>query len=229
MRSLVTIALAAILVLVLAAAPVLAKEGLEARLDAPIARDTPGGSEIEVGMTVTVPDGDAVHPVEGSPIYLKLFGPDGSTTSQRGRGGRVAGHYTMRILVPASGVSRVEVGIHGSTDLPITVVGDALVAGGITNATAQFAPPPAAALTPPSAAALTPPSAAALTPPSAAALTPPPAAPADAAPVPWLLVIGVALLAVFGLGAAAVAVARRGRDGARSGPRVADPHGAPGA
>jgi hypothetical protein len=204
MRSLVTIALAAILVLA-AAAPALAKEGLEARLDAPIARDTPGGSEIEVGMTVTVPDGDAVHPVEGSPIYLKLFGPDGSTTSQRGRGGRVAGHYTMRILVPVSGVSRVEVGIHGSTDLPITIVGDALVAGGITNATAQLAPPPAAAL------------------------TPPPAAPADAAPVPWLLVIGVVALAMFGLGAAAMAVARRGRDGGHPGPRVADPHGAPGA
>ena len=197
MRSLVTIALAAILTLA-AAAPALAKEGLEARLDAPIARDTPGGSEIEVGMTVTVPDGDAVHPVEGSPIYLKLFGPDGSTTSQRGRAGREAGHYTMRVLVPASGVSRVEVGIHGSTDLPITIVGDALVAGGITNATAQLAPPPAAALT------------------SA------PAAPADAAPVPWLLVIGVVALAVLGLSGAAVGIARRGRGGVRDG-RLADP------
>ncbi|MEW6224360.1 MAG: hypothetical protein AB1627_06995 [Chloroflexota bacterium] len=209
MRSLVAIALAAILVLAIAA-PALAKEGLEARLDAPIARDTPGGSEIEVGMTVTVPDGDAVHPVEGSPVYLRLFGPDGSSTWQLGREGRVAGHYTMRILVPASGVSRVEVGIRGTTDLPITVVGDALVAGGVTNATARLVPPAAAAATPP--------------PP--AVLTPAPAAPADAAPVPWLP-IGVLALAVLGLGGAAVGIARRGRDGVRDG-RLADPHRASG-
>jgi hypothetical protein len=224
MRSLIPIALVAILVLAVAA-PVLAKEGLEARLDAPIARDTPGGTELEVGMTVTVPDGDTVHPVEGSPIYLRLIGPDGSSTWQLGREGRVSGHYTMRILVPAGGVSRVEVGIHGTTDLPITIVGDALVLGGITNATAQVAPAEAAALTPlPGAPAPAPVTGKAPVVPATNT-----AATGDAAPVPWLVVIGVALLAVLGLGAAAVGVASRGRHGVRAGRRVADPHRAPGA
>ncbi|OGO54858.1 MAG: hypothetical protein A2V85_00465 [Chloroflexi bacterium RBG_16_72_14] len=218
------ITLAAILVLA-QAAPVLAKEGLEARFDAPIARDTPGGTELEVGMRVTVPDGDTVRPVEGSPIYLRLIGPDGSSTWQLGREGRVSGHYTMRILVPAGGVSRVEAGIHGTTDLPITIVGDALVAGGITKGTAQVAPAAAAALTPlPRASAPAPVTGEAPVVPAAS-----PAAIGDAAPVPWLLVIGAALLAVLALGAGAVGVARRGRHGVGAGRRVADPHRAPGA
>ena len=154
---------------------------MEARLDAPIARDTPGGIELLVGMTVTVPDGDAINPVEGSPIYLTLFGPDGSSSSQIGREGALSGHYTMRILVPAGGVSRVEVGIRGTTDLPITVVGNAVVAGRITKATARVAHVPAPALTPLSRASA----------PAAAPVTPAdsPVAMPQTAPVPWGAVI----------------------------------------
>jgi len=84
-----TLALAAILLLV-AATPALAKGDLEARLDAPIARDTPGGTELEVGVTVTFPDGDEDRPVEGSPVYLRLFGPDGSRPGSWGAEDRVA-------------------------------------------------------------------------------------------------------------------------------------------
>ena len=69
-----------------AVVPVLAKEGLEARLDAPIGLNTPGGTVLLVGMMVTAPDdhGGAPHPVEGTPVYLRLTGRDGSTTEASG-------------------------------------------------------------------------------------------------------------------------------------------------
>jgi hypothetical protein len=122
-----------------AAVPVFAKEGMEARLDAPIARDTPPGTELLVGMTVTYAEGSEVHPVEGSPIYLRLTGPGGDSSVNLGRQGK-SGHYTMRITVPAGGIASVEVGIRGTSDLAITVVGEPLMAGGITPLTAQAAP-----------------------------------------------------------------------------------------
>ena len=131
------------------AAPALAKEGLQATLDAPIGRDTPAGTELLVGMTVTVPDGSIMHAVEGSPIYLRLIAADRTSTWELGRqDDGVPGHYTMRIAVPAGGISMVEVGMHGNDDLPITVMGEPLVAGGITPLTAQAAPAAAPAITP---------------------------------------------------------------------------------
>jgi hypothetical protein len=189
--------LAAVAILLLAAAaPALAKEGLEARLDAPIARDTPGGTELLVGMVVTVPDGGVDHPVEGTPVYLKLVGPDGSSSWQMGRQERTPpGHYTMRIVVPEGGVASIEVGIHGTTDLPITVMEGALVAGGITPTTAQVAPPPAAAIKPlPRASAPAPVAVA----PAEAPATTPAAAQAGQPPVPAVLA-AAALVAVLAL------------------------------
>ncbi len=58
-----------------AAVPALAKEGLDARFDAPIALGTPAGTELLVGVTVSALDEDGVHPVYGSPIVLILSGP----------------------------------------------------------------------------------------------------------------------------------------------------------
>ena len=141
-------ALLAGLLLTAAVLPVLAKEGLLATFDAPIAMGTPGGTEILVGMMVTVPDGDVTHPVEGSPIYLKLTGRDGSSTEASGRVDDTPGHYTMRIAIPAGGARRVEVVIRGTTDLPIMLATDPLTFGGITARTAQLAPALPSAIAP---------------------------------------------------------------------------------
>lgn len=144
----VSIVLAAMLLLGVAA-PALAKEGMQATLDAPIGRDTPAGTVLSVGMTVTVLDGSVLRAVEGSPIYLRLIGPDGTATRALGReDGGVRGHYTMQIAIPAGGVARVEIGIHGSDDLPIAIAGEPLVSGGISPSTAQAASPLAPAITP---------------------------------------------------------------------------------
>ena len=84
--------------------PVVAKEGLQARLDAPIGRTRRAAPTLLVGMTVTFPDGPVNHPVEGSPIYLELVGRDHSSIVAMGHEDAAHGHYTMRIEVPASGI-----------------------------------------------------------------------------------------------------------------------------
>jgi hypothetical protein len=145
----VAVVLAAAAILALTAGPVAAKEGMTATLDAPIPMGTPGGTELLVGVTVTVPDETgAEHPVEGTPVYLALVGRDGATTRAMGVADRTPGHYTMRIVVPQGGARGIEVGIHGTSDLAIMVAGDTLVLGDVTATTAQVAPPLAPALTP---------------------------------------------------------------------------------
>ena len=111
-----------------AAGPALAKEGFQAFLDAPIGRDTPGGTTLLVGLTVSFPDGSVTHPVEGSPIYLELVGRDGSSVREMGRED-TSGHYVVRIDVPPAGISAVEVGVRGTSDLPILLQGTAARSG----------------------------------------------------------------------------------------------------
>lgn len=144
MRRSIAPLLAITTLLALATAPAtFAKEALEATLDAPIAMGTAGGTEILVGITVVAPDPESggVHPVEGSPIYLKLTGPDGATTRAAAAGDRPAGHYTARIEIPAGGARDIEIGIHGTSDLPIMVMNDPFAFGPISARTAQLAPP----------------------------------------------------------------------------------------
>ena len=140
---------AALLAVALLAAPVAAKEFVEARLDAPIAMGTPGGTEILVGIQVSVSEPDGIHPVEGTPMYLRLFGRDGSTTRAAAAADKTPGHYTFRIAIPAGGARDLEIGIHGTSDLPVMLGGDdPFTFGGITARTAQLAPPLAPAPTP---------------------------------------------------------------------------------
>jgi hypothetical protein len=200
--------LAAVAMLALAmtalAGPVLGKGDIEARLVAPIARDTPGGTTLVVRMLVTMPDGDTNRPVRGTPMYVTLVGRDGTQSREVARDGS-AGVYTARVEVPASGIASVEIGIQGSTDLPVRVVGPELVAGNVTADTAQIAPVIAAAGAPLARAS-------AVAPPAVApAITPTSPSAADVAPV--VLLVGIAALAVgFGLGTAGV---RRTRSAAR--------------
>ena len=96
--------LAALALAAVAAGPALAKEGFQAFLDAPIGRDTPGGTTLLVGVSVIFPEGSVAHPVEGSPLYLELVGRDGSSVREMGREDK-SGHYVVRIEVPPAGVA----------------------------------------------------------------------------------------------------------------------------
>ena len=208
---LAALAMAGALLLALAAvAPALAKGDMEAALDAPIARDTPGGTELRVDLTAVVRAGDEVYPVTGTAIALVLTGPDGDITRATGERQQTDGHYTMLAIVPAGGVASLEVVIPGSScegnagcvssDWAITVVGSSLVAGPIGPGTAQAV-----------AAGPTAPAATTAAEPNAVAVR---------------LAIGAAIIAmvVAGMAIAAVGLARRSRR-RRS---LASPPGTPG-
>ena len=85
-------------------------------LDAPIPRDAEPGSTLTVTFTVTVPDENG-HPVafSGSPMVLKLQGPDGTTTEAMGAEHGTPGTYTALIRVPASGIESAVFGVRGTS------------------------------------------------------------------------------------------------------------------
>ena len=195
--------------LVLAAAavvPALAKEAFDAQLDAPIARDTPAGTPLQIGVTVTYTDQMGSHPVDGAPVYVRLLARDRADDS-RGLGTEDRpGHYVLRLVVPGAGVTGVEVGMADTPDVPFNLVGFTVVPGGITARTAQVAPPVATAVPPPAALATV-----AAAPAAAPAGRAAAQAPATGPRLP--IVAAVAALAVVGLGLATAALLRtRARD-----------------
>ena len=129
------------------AALALAKEALDAQLVAPIARDTPGGTTLLLGVWLTMTDQTGTHDIDGSPVYVRVTGRDGESSLALATQ-TTSGHYAARITVPASGVKGVEVGMHGSTDVPFNLVGFTIVPGSITARTAQVAPPDPVAIAP---------------------------------------------------------------------------------
>jgi hypothetical protein len=130
--------------LALVAAPTaLAKEFVEATLDAPIAMGTPGGTEIIIGVTLMVPDPETgeMHRVDGSPIEIRLTGPGGATTRAAGAQDGIPGHYVARIAIPEGGAREIEIGIDGTTDMPMLLASEPFAFGQIGPRTAQLAPP----------------------------------------------------------------------------------------
>ena len=210
---------AAVALLAIAVAPAAAKESLQARLEAPISFQSPPGSVLLVAVIVTVPDGPQQHPVDGSPIWLRLIGPNGDATEAPGRMGTGAGRYEMRITVPPGGPRRLDVFMKGSSDMPILLEGDPFTFRPIGAGTAQLAAP--LAVSTPAVRA------------SAPATQPrPPAEPAASATPssdlqPWLAAVG-AIAALVVLAIAGVAVAGRARSHRRPGATpIAGPSDAP--
>ena len=123
------------------AVPVLAKEGAEAKLDTALPRDAEPGSTVKVGWSVFSIDGDETRPIYGSPVYIRLVGPDGtSATEVMGTEvPRGSGHYTASIQVPEGGIGEVIVGMVGEScvdggvcqrsDLLFPLTDDPLVSG----------------------------------------------------------------------------------------------------
>lgn len=152
-RMLIAVALAALL-LPAAATAALAKEGLMVAFDAPIAMDTPPGTEILVGMTVTALTEDGEVPVYGSPIVLVLTGRHGDETEAHGVEDPFgSGHYVMRIAVPPGGARKARVVMRGMSsdgpaDIELVRTSAAFTFGGVTAGTAQVAPAATPALTP---------------------------------------------------------------------------------
>jgi hypothetical protein len=104
---------AVVLSLVLAPA-VLAKEGVEVTLAAPIPADAGPGDTVTVFFTLARISDAGTSPLRGSPVYLRLSGPTGATTQAEGVETRTPGTYAASIVIPAGGATRAEFGIHGA-------------------------------------------------------------------------------------------------------------------
>lgn len=129
-------------IIALAAAPALAKEGAEAKLDTAIPRDAEPGSTIDVGWSVfsTFEDGRQ-EPIYGSPVYLRLVAPDGRASTEVSGTEKPSGsgHYTASVEVPAGGIGEVIVGMVGEactstgvcerSDIIFPLTDDPLVSG----------------------------------------------------------------------------------------------------
>jgi hypothetical protein len=127
-------------IIALTAAPALAKEGAEAKLDTAIPRDAQPGSTIDVGWSVFYDFDGKQEPVYGSPVYIRLVSSD-RTTSTEVMGTETpagSGHYTASIEVPGGGIGEIIVGMIGEScdangcqrsDMIFPLTDDPLVSG----------------------------------------------------------------------------------------------------
>ena len=145
-----------LLVALALAAPVLGKEGMQARLDAPIPADTPPGTTIEVGWTTFQVDGQGGEiAFSGAPVFLALTAP-GAVAPQSVVFGKEfpsgSGHFTASILVPDGGIAQdgVTIGLRGEScvngecvrnDLPFELVGEVFAAAVVPPVVAASAAP----------------------------------------------------------------------------------------
>ncbi len=160
---LLPIAAAAALIGLLAtsAAPLLAKDGMEAWLTTPVRLDTPPGTTLTVAWRIVTEDEDGGRvPVTGMPVFLR-FVPTGGGEPVEVMGDEQpidSGRWTGTLVVPAGGIARVEVGMHNEdcengsctkSDMLFDLTDDSLVTGmAAGGAAAAVAPRAPAAYTP---------------------------------------------------------------------------------
>lgn len=82
----------------------------------PIPRDAQPGSTISITFTATIDTGTGPSPVYGSPMFVRLIAPDGTTTEGRGtEQTQGSGTYTAKVVVPAGGIESAEFGMSGTS------------------------------------------------------------------------------------------------------------------
>src|SRR6476659_10592412 len=112
MRTIVRLA-AAVLLMLAVAAPALAKEGIEARLDQPIPLNGDPGTTVTVGFTVAA-IGEDPDSWSGQPVILKVH-PVGGDPVETVATDDGAGHYSATFVMPEHGVAAIEIGIRGES------------------------------------------------------------------------------------------------------------------
>jgi hypothetical protein len=99
----------------LAAVPAMAKEGAVAKLDTAVHRDAQPGSTIEIGWSVVQVSNDKETPFSATPFYVRLTGPDGSSSEAQGiETPSGSGHYVATIVVPKGGIQDITVALAGT-------------------------------------------------------------------------------------------------------------------
>lgn len=107
-----TVLLGVAALLLAAAPPAAAKEGVEATLKTSISLDAPPGTRLPVAWTlVATSEGDS-RPFDAGGIFVRLVstsGVPGETVYATGD----RGHYTATVVVPNGGIGDVEIGLVG--------------------------------------------------------------------------------------------------------------------
>ena len=101
--------------LLVAAAPVAAKEGAQAQLTTTIPRDATPGSTLAVEWDAFMPSPVRRDPILGSPIFIRLLSAGaGKATEARGSEQPTqSGHYVAMVEVPVGGIRQVQIGLFG--------------------------------------------------------------------------------------------------------------------
>lgn len=101
-----------VVVSVLTASLVVAKEGVQATLHTPIPATAVAGSKLAVSWSLKVEESD--EPFSACGVFIRLTGPTGESTEAFTEcADRHDGHYTAIATIPSGGVSRVEIGVAG--------------------------------------------------------------------------------------------------------------------
>jgi hypothetical protein len=190
--------LAVIVVTLVLASAVSAKEPAVSTLDEGVATGAAAGTTIEVGWTMTVMTGDGVGPYLADPMSLQVVAKDGQLTSVPATQDR-EGHYVATVVVPASGIGalRATLPSDGPAPLGFDLYGSAPVVQTAGDPTVSQ-PAPATAAAPAQATAPAP----------APVVTTPATATTTQGPAPIALLV-LALVAAFALGALVVGFVRR--------------------
>jgi hypothetical protein len=109
------IAIGGLVLLLATAGTVVAKDGAWVTLTQPIARDATPGTTITVEFAASVPTEDGAGPLFGSPVFVRLTAPDGTTTEGFGIEVRnEPGLYRAEVVVPAGGIESAAFGLRGT-------------------------------------------------------------------------------------------------------------------
>jgi hypothetical protein len=208
--------------MLVAVAPVAAKEGVQAELTTTIPRDATPGSTLLVEWDAFMPSPVRRDPIMGSPVFIRLL-PKGAGKATEARGFEKpsgSGHYAAQVVVPSSGIGGVQVGLTGEMctansgcvrdDIYLLLVGEVMVnstdpaAAKVVKGAVVASPAPAPAATAAPAAAAT------AAPPATTPVTPAATSTASGFEPGWLAASAVLALAVIGLLAAARLIRRRG-------------------
>ena len=103
-----------LLVAILIASVVQAKEGVKATIRTPISSTAIEGSQIDVKWSLAVEKSG--KPFSACAVFIRLIGPTGESTEAFAECGLEAaeGNYDATAIVPSGGINRIEIGVAGT-------------------------------------------------------------------------------------------------------------------
>ena len=96
-----------------------AKEGLSAELLTQVSPAAEPGSTLELDWKLTVLDGAKRVPFNAMGVFVRLLDAGGGapTTALARGSSHPDGLYSASVVVPAGGISGIQIGLHGTTDI----------------------------------------------------------------------------------------------------------------